>query len=100
MIILSIYIYFKYVFGSWDGWEKGIGNTQLQNLANEWIIVKPNYWELSIRDGWFDLNRFTQEWANRKMLFMKKHLNITLQNNRDLKKIGYPRLEKLPNKAK
>ena len=98
--MLAFYIYFTYIYGSWDGWERGIGETKLQNLENECVIVKPNYWELSIRDGWFDLNRITQEWAKRKMIFMKKYLNSKLQNRSNIKRIGYPRVENSPYKAK
>ena len=92
--------YYSFISGSWDGWENGIGNTKLiNNFEGEWRLFIPSHWELSIRSGWFDVNRFSHECKDIKMKVSKEKLNKRLQESKNLKKIGYPRVEDYPNKA-
>ena len=46
--LFLVYLYFRNIYGSCDGWELGIGNTQLQNLNEECIISLNSISKISI----------------------------------------------------
>ena len=60
----------------------------------------PKYCELSIREGWFDINKYTQVWEKYKMKVEISWLPERPRNNQNLRTIGYPRMESHPNECR
>jgi len=96
MTTLLIY-YFGFIHGSCKDWEKGLGGLQIEQVEGECVIVPPTYCELSIREGWYDINRFTKECKNHKMTVLKNFLPEKLKHRNDIKTLGLPRNEYYSN---
>ena len=99
LIVLPTTYYFGLIHHSCRGWMKGFGGRKLINAEGYWNIVPPRYWELAIRDGWFDVNRFSQSCQNIKMKVISETLPERIKT-RNIKRLGYPRQEYFPNEAK
>ena len=101
-LAFSIWYWIR-VHKSWEGWELGIGNSKILNNVGETKIENPNYWELSIRHGLFDVYGFFGTCKNQPMTVSPLLLNDKLKklkSTNGLTKLGYPRTEKMPNHLK
>ena len=104
VIILSMILtplpfiyYFGFIHNSWKGWERGYGGRKLINGIGYWNIVTPNYCELKIRDGWFDVNRFSTSCKKQNTIVDFNSLPEHIKKNKNLKRLGYPRAEYYSN---
>ena len=106
IIITAILVFFPtvYYFGlihnSCKGWNNGVGGRRLINAGGYWNIVTPKYCELAIRDGWFDVNRFSKTCQKTKITVDFSTLPERIQNRGYIKRLGYPRTEYFPNEAR
>ena len=100
LVTLPIVYYFSFIHNSWKGWENGYGGRKLINEKGYCTIVTPNYCELQIRNGWFDMNRFSTEWNKTPMTVIKESLPENLRNRKNMKRLGYPRCEYYSNEIR
>ena len=100
IVILAGLWYLSRIYNSWDGWEYGLGSTKIDNDNDECKILKPAYWELSIREGLLDFNRFVPSCDSKKMTVNKDLWTSELRETKELKKIGVARAERYENKYK
>ena len=92
--------YIKYIRSSCDNWTKGLKGKELMNIPGEWKFHMPNYWEMEIRCGVFNLNKLTKECKDYKMKVEISWLPEKVRNRPNLKRIGYPRIENHSYKAR
>ena len=95
-VIFGIWYSFR-VHNSWDGWELGIGDSKILNDVGEARIENPNYWELSIRHGLFDLYGILGTCKNQPMKVSPLLYNDRLKERENATRLGYPRVERMPN---
>ena len=99
--LVLVLFYFVRVKDSWSGWEYGLHNAKLENGDGLCFVPVPSYWELKIREGMLDFNRFANKWSDSSMKFYKNNVFENSQTSKaDIKRVGYPRTEHMPNDAK
>lgn len=100
IILALIFYYFYLIHDSCKDWDKGLGNTRILNNVGECRIETPNYCELSIRDGFFDLTRFKPLCAHEDMKVNRMNFPEKFKHKKNLRQIGYPRIESMPGPIK
>ena len=94
--LFMLAFYFLRINNSWDGWINGLKNHQLINDGKHWHVPIPTFWELGIRNNWFDFNKFTKQWNNLAQTFDRSILTEKLRNKDGLTLLGFPRTEWSP----
>ena len=72
LLLVALFMLAFYILrinNSWDGWTNGLKNHQLINDGKHWHVPIPTFWELGIRNNWFDFNKFTKQWSNLAQTF-------------------------------
>lgn len=94
--ILPTVFYLTKLHHSCAGWDEGIGGLKIDNTQGDCIITSPSFCELTIRKGWIDFAKFGDTCDRKKMTVDKGSLNENL-HHKDIKTLGFPRVEDWPN---
>lgn len=98
MALFGYLVYLFRVKGTCGDWTGGLADHSIENDGGSCKIPQPSICELGVRDGLLDFTRFVKSCPDKSMVFMKDQLPINLRNKKELKRIGFPRVENLPGK--
>ena len=72
-IIIILLLYIVFAKDSWKGWRDGLHGAKLGDIEGVWTIPIPNYWELKLREGLLDFNKYGVKCNEKPMKFKTEY---------------------------